>query len=160
MNTPSAPGPFGLRALRSRRAFAPIVGRRMLLASYAAALALTFGCASETEPKRALETTKYTLENTDRFVLLDKSTPITCTGLQETALADGRLEVLANLRNREPRRLEVQASCLFRNEQGIATGEESPWQTVTLSENSTEAIRFTALNTAAKKYTVRVRQSR
>lgn len=162
MNNPSTPGSFGSHNLRSRRAFAPLMCRRMLLASYAAALVLTVGCATDAEVRRPLETTKYTLENTDRYIPLDKPTQnaVSCTGIQESKLADGRLEVLANFKNRESRRFELQTSCEFKNEQGIPTGEETPWQNVVLSDNETEAVRFTALNTTAKKYTIRVRQSR
>ena len=126
------------------------------------ALALTAGCVSEPGPFAPLDTTKFTLENTDRFVLLDKPAQysVTCTGLQERPLADGRLEVVANVKNREGRRIEVQINCVFKDEQGFSTGDETPWQTLFLSENSTEAVRFTAMNTVARKYTVRVRLPR
>src|ERR1044071_3641436 len=128
----------------------------------AAALALTAGCVAPPGPFAPLDTTKYTLENTDRFVLLDQPAQysVTCTGLQERPLADGRLEVVANVKNRESRRIEVQINCVFKDDQGFSTGDETPWQTLILSENSTEAVRFTAMNTQAKKYTVRVRQAR
>jgi len=128
----------------------------------AAALALFAGCATEPGPFPPLDTTKFTLENTDRFVLLDKPAQysVTCTGLQERPLADGRMEVVANVKNRESRRIEVQINCVFKDEQGFSTGDETPWQTLILSENSTEAVRFTAMNTQARKYTVRVRQAR
>src|SRR5687767_2269777 len=128
----------------------------------AVALAFTAGCFSEPGPFAPLDTTKFTLENTDRFVVLDKPAQysVTCTGLQERPLADGRLEVTANVKNREARRIQVQINCVFKDEQGFATGDETPWQTLILSENSTEAVRFTAMNTQARKYTVRVRQAR
>lgn len=128
-----------------------------------AALGLFGGCAVEPGPFAPLDTTKYTLENTDRFVVLDQPAQIsvTCTGLQElTRPADGRLEVVANVKNRESRRIQVQINCVFKDEQGFSTGDETPWQTLILSENSTEAVRFTAMNAQAKKYTVRVRQAR
>lgn len=162
MNHQPSMSPHSSRSLPQRRAFSPIACRRILLATSAAALALTLGCATEPGPYRPVDTTKYTLENTDKFVLLDKPAQhsVTCTGIQEQLLADGRLEVLANIKNRESRRIEVQANCVFKNEQGFPTGDESPWQTVILSENATEAVRFTAMNPSAKKYTVRVRQSR
>jgi uncharacterized protein YcfL len=133
-----------------------------LAASAAAVLALAAGCATEPGPFAPLDTTKFTLENTDRFVLLDQPAQysVTCTGLQERPLADGRLEVVANVKNREPRRIEVQINCVFKDEQGFSTGDETPWQTLILSENSTEAVRFTAMNPQGKKYTVRVRQAR
>jgi hypothetical protein len=134
----------------------------MLLLSATAALAFFAGCVTEPGPFQPLDTTKYTLENTDRFVLLDKpaQVSVTCTGLQDRLLADGRLEVVANVKNRESRRIEVQINCVFKDEQSFATGDETPFQTLILAENSTEAVRFTAMNTAAKKYTIRVRQAR
>jgi hypothetical protein len=127
------------------------------------ALAFSAGCVIEVPERQSLvDTTKFTLEDTDRFVQLDRTTPysVTCTGLQERPLADGRLEVTANVKNREARRIQVQINCVFRDEQGLATGDETPWQTLSLSENSTEAVRFTAMNATARKYTVRVRQAR
>ena len=95
-------------------------------------------------------------------MLLDKptQTSITCTGLQERTLPDGRLEIVANVKNREDRRIQVQIGCVFKDEQGFSTGDESPYQTLILAENSTEAVRFTAMNPLAKRYTIRVRQAR
>ena len=134
-----------------------------LLPAVFAALALLAGCvATEPGPFPPLDTTKFTLENTDRFVLLDQpaQVSVTCTGLQERTLGDGRLEVVANVKNRESRRLQVQINCVFKDDQGFSTGDETPFQTLILAENSTEAVRFTAMNPLAKRYTVRVRQAR
>ena len=126
------------------------------------ALVLSAGCVTEPGPFAPADTTKFTLENTEKFVLLDQpaQVSVTCTGLQERVLADGRLEVVANVKNRESRRIQVQINCVFKNEQGFSTGDETPFQTVILAENSTEAVAFTAMNTLAKKYTIRVRQAR
>jgi uncharacterized protein YcfL len=126
------------------------------------ALALAAGCVSEPGPFAPLDTTKFTLENTDRFVVLDKPAQfsVTCTGFQERPLGDGRMEITANVKNREARRIQVQINCVFKDDQGFSTGDETPWQTLILSENSTEAVRFTAMNNLARKYTVRVRQAR
>ena len=132
-----------------------------LLAAALAVLGLA-GCMNETGPFAPLDTTKFTLENSDRFVLLDQAAQnsFTCTGLQEVPLSDGRLEVVANVKNRENRRIQVQVSCVFKDAQGFSTGDETPWQNLILSEYATEAVRFTAMGPAAKKYTVRVRQAR
>ena len=126
------------------------------------ALGLSAGCVTEPGPFAPVDTTKFTLENTEKFVLLDKpaQNSVTCTGLQERMSGDGRLEVVANVKNRESRRIQVQINCVFKDDQGFSTGDETPWQTLILSENSTEAVRFTAMNATAKKYTVRVRQAR
>lgn len=120
------------------------------------------GCATPTGPFPPLDTTKYTLENSERFVLLDQpaQVSVTCTGLQEVILPDGRLEVVANVKNRENRRLEVQVNCVFKDASGSSTGDETPWQTLILSEYVTEAVRFTAMNGQARKYAVRIRQAR
>lgn len=133
------------------------------LAASLAALALFSGCATPAPgPFAPVDTTKFTLENTDKFVLLDQPAQysVTCTGLQERTLTDGRLEVVANVKNRENRRIQVQINCVFKDDQGFSTGDETPFQTLILTENSTEAVHFTAMNTLAKKYTIRVRQAR
>lgn len=124
------------------------------------------GCASKntrgTGPYLPQDTTKYTLENTEKFVLMDQAAQfsVTCTGLQERTTADGRLEVVANVKNREARRIQVQISCVFKDAQHFSTGDETPWQTLILTENSTETVRFTAANPLSKTYTIRVRQAR
>jgi len=125
-------------------------------------VALLAGCATEPGPFTPQDTTKYTVENTEKFVLLDKPAQIsvTCTGLQERVLPDGRLEVVANVKNREARRIQVQIQCVFKDEQRVSTGDETAWQTLILAENSTEAVRFTAMNSQAKTYEIRVRQAR
>jgi uncharacterized protein YcfL len=132
-----------------------------LLLAATAGLVLLVGCATP-GPFTPQDTTRYTIENTEKFVLLDKPTQVsvTCTGLQERTLADGRLEVVANVKNREAHRIEVQINAVFKDDQGFSTGDETPFQTLILAENSTEAVRFTAMNTLAKKYTIRVRQAR
>lgn len=131
---------------------------------FAAVAGLLFlgGCATEPGPFTPQDTTKYTVENTEKFVLLDKPTQysITCTGLQERVLPDGRIEIVANVKNRETRRIQVQINCVFKDAQGFTTGDETPFQTLILAENSTEAVRFTASNVLAKRYTIRVRQAR
>jgi uncharacterized protein YcfL len=126
------------------------------------ALGLSAGCVSQPGPFAPLDTTKFTLENSAKFVALDQpaQNSVTCTGLLERPLADGRLEVVANVKNRESRRIQVQINCVFKDDQGFSTGDETPWQTLILSENSTEAVQFVAMNAQARKYTVRVRQAR
>ena len=137
--------------------------KKFLLLPATAAILVFAGCSSTPPgPYAAQDTTKYTLENTESFVLMDKPTQVsvTCTGLQQRVTNEGRLEVVANVKNRESRRIQVQVSCVFKNEAGFSTGDETPWETLILGENATEAVRFTSMNTQAKKYTVRVRQAR
>ncbi|HVU34342.1 MAG TPA: YcfL family protein [Opitutaceae bacterium] len=136
------------------------VTRRLVLAASAMSLAFLLGCANEPGTYRRVDTTKYTLENTDRVALLDSATrhDVSCTGLQDHLLADGRMEVVANLKNRGGRPLKVEASCLFTNDDLTTPGRETPWQTVNLAENTTEAVRFTAPIAGATRYRIRIRE--
>ena len=121
------------------------------------------GCAAvEPPPLTPADSTRYSVENTENFDLLDKATQsaITCTGLHPHTLADGRLEVVANVKNRGASRISVQINCVFKDDQGLPTGDETALQTVTLAGNDTEGVRFTSANALAKKYTIRVRQAR
>jgi uncharacterized protein YcfL len=126
------------------------------------AAAFVAGCATSPGSYEPLDTTKYTIESTDKFVLLDPPSQmsITCTGLQERILPDGRLEVVANVKNRENRRLKVQIDCVFKDEQGVSTGDETPFKNLILAEYSTEAVQFTSTDNQARKYTIRVREAR
>ena len=78
----------------------------------------------------------------------------------ERTLDDNRLEVTAKIRNRENRRIEVQVNCVFTDGNKVPTGDETPFQALILTENATEAVKFTSMNSQAKKYTIRVRQAR
>jgi hypothetical protein len=126
------------------------------------ALALLAGCASVPAPQAPQDTTKFTVENTVRFVALDAATEavISCTGLQERALGDGRLEVVANLKNSGAKTERVNVQCVFLDEQGLPVGGDAPWEALTISADSTEVVRFTAPVLTARKYSIRVRSAR
>jgi len=131
-----------------------------LLACGAAVLA---GCSTYDKGPYLPQTSKTpAYENTEKLVLMDPGVrySVTCTGINEHLLADGRLEITVQLRNRENRRLEVQADCVFKDAAGVIVDDETPFQTVILTENATEQVRFTSANNLAKKYTIRVRQAR
>ena len=106
-------------------------------------------------------TDRYDLENKERIVLMDKAVQVSVTysGIQERFLEDGRLEVFANLRNRETRRIEVQVSCIFKDSQGFSTGDVTPFQTLILTENGQETVHFVSMNNLAKRYTIRIREA-
>jgi len=128
----------------------------------AALAAFLSGCASpETGAYRPQNATKSDTEAREKFVLLDSGTQqsVTCPGLQETTLPDGRLQVVAKVRNRESRRIQVQINCEFKDAQGFPI-DSTPFQTLILTENATEGVPFTSINAKAKDYTIRVRQAR
>ncbi|NBV22967.1 MAG: hypothetical protein EBS05_13750 [Proteobacteria bacterium] len=103
----------------------------------------------------------YDLENKAPFVLMDSmvQTSVTSSGIQRQTLDDGRLRVVANVRNREARRIQVQISCVFKDENMVATGDETPWTNLILTESAQEAVEFVSQNNKAKNFTIRVRQA-
>ena len=126
------------------------------------ALAALCGCGGVPAPQAPLETTKFTVENTDRFVALDPAAEaaVSCTGLQERTLGDGRLEIVANLRNSDSKQVRVMVQCVFVDDQGLEVGAGAPWQSLSISGGSTEVMRFTASAATAKRYVIRVRTAR
>jgi hypothetical protein len=105
---------------------------------------------------------KYNLEDSAKFVLLDRHAQrsVTCSSILERVLDDGRLEVVANVRNRLNRRIEVQINCVFKDELGFPVHDEAPFRRLILTENAQEGVRFVSLNDQARTYTIRIRQSR
>ena len=110
----------------------------------------------------ASRSTTYVVEQTERIALLDKGVrqSILVPSVLERVLEDGRLEVVANVRNRLNRRIEVQISCVFKDETGFALNDEDTFRTLILTENIEEAARFVSLNDRARSYTIRIRQAR
>jgi hypothetical protein len=135
---------------------------RWYLLALVSGLLAAAGCQSPSAPASPQDTTKYTVESTEKFAIAERDSrlDVTCTGLQEHLTADGRLEVAANIKNRENRRIQLQTTCVFKDEQGFVTEDEAPWQALDIAENATEVKRFTSANAKAHRYTVLVRTAR
>jgi len=134
------------------------------LSLVAAAGAFLIGCASshDTGAYVPVNTTVNDVENHELLVLLDPRVQysVTCSGIQQRNLTDGRLEITANIRNRESRRIQVQVSCLFKDDQGFPTeGEEAPFQNLILTENAQEPVHYVSMNNKARRYTIRIREA-
>jgi hypothetical protein len=84
---------------------------------------------------------------------------ITCPGIQETRLPDGRLQLSVNLRNREESRIQVQVNCEFKDAQGFVI-DNTPFQNVFFDENAQQGVQFVSINDKAVRYTIRVREAR
>jgi hypothetical protein len=134
----------------------------VLLAVTGTALVFT-GCETAVVDRGAylpINTTVNDVENRAGLVLLDRrvQNSVTCPGIQETRLPDGRLQIAAQLRNRESRRIQVQANCEFKDAQGFVI-DSTPYQNVFFDANSQEAVKFIAMNDRAVRYTIRIRQA-
>jgi hypothetical protein len=124
---------------------------------------LAAGCSTHDKgPYQAQWPATPAYETRDPVVLLDPGVQysVTYSGVQSRTIEDGRLQVTVQLRNRENRRIEVQANCVFKDENGFLDGDETPFQMVILTENATQDITFTSMNNLAKRFTIRVRQAR
>ena len=134
--------------------------KTILSLSLIAVVAALSGC-SHGGAYEARNAQRYDLENKAPFALMDAQVQrsVTSSGIQKQTLEDGRLRVVANVRNREARRIQVQISCVFKDEGGAATGDETPWTNLILTESAQEAVEFVSMNNKAKNFTVRVRQA-
>jgi hypothetical protein len=134
----------------------------LCVALMAPVLALFSGCSHDHGAYVPVNTTVNNLEDAAGLVLLDEAVQysVTCSGIQEAHLPDGRLQVSANLRNREgKRRIQVQVNCVFKDAQGYSV-EDTPFQNFFLDENAQETIHFVSMNDKAVRYTIRVREAR
>lgn len=102
------------------------------------------------------------VEDRETIVLMDPMVQqsVTSGGVFFKTLENGRLEVTAKVQSRDPRRIQVQVQCVFKDANGFGVDDETPWETLILTENSQEQLRFVSMNDQAKKATVRVRQAR
>jgi hypothetical protein len=91
---------------------------------------LVAGCSSTHDKGPYLPQASKTPSHESRepVVLMDPGVQysVTCSGIQEQELADGRLQVIAHLRNRENRRIEVQANCVFKDASGFRPTTKRP----------------------------------
>ena len=138
----------------------PSMNKLILVPIAAAFVAALSGCMHG-GAYEARNAQRYDLENKAPFALMDSMVQrsVTSSGIQKQTLEDGRLRVVANVRNREARRIQVQISCVFKDENSVATGDETPWTNLILTESAQEAVEFVSMNNKAKNFTVRVRQA-
>ncbi len=134
----------------------------LLTLASVATLLLAAGCHTSGPYAPQAEKRPGLNEATATVALMDAQVQasVSSAGDRGVLLPDGRLRAEVSLRNRESRRIQVQVQCVFKDDQGFSTGDETPWMTQILTENATEAVAFTSMNTLARKYTIRVRQMR
>lgn len=127
-----------------------------------ASAAFLAGCASAPKAPDIQDSIKYTVDDTGRVAFADPATKeaILCTGLEERFTADGKLDVVANVKNRSEREVRIQVQCLFRDTDGFVAPQGTPWQPLDLNPQVTETVHFTAMSTISKRYTLRFRAVR
>ena len=134
-----------------------------VIARFSAICALTaLLTACSSTPGPYTPTPAADVEGKEPIVLMDRmvQTSVTSQGIRYRELPDGRLEVIAVIQSKDPRRIQVQVQCVFKDVNGVAIEDETPWQTLILTENGQEQLSFKSMNNQAKKATIRVRQAR
>ena len=134
----------------------------LLFAALAVVLSLLAGCASAPKPPPVQESIKYTVDDTGRVAYADplSQETVVVTGLQERFLADGRLDLVASVKDKTDQPIKVEVQCLFRDADGFVAAQATLWQPLSLSAQSTETVHFTASSTISKRYSLRFRQAR
>ena len=134
----------------------------MTLTAALAVLALSQGCSTSRVPAEPLDSTKFTMGNTKRFAALDPETEaaVDCTGLQARMLGDGRLEVVANVKNRRAQAVSIQIESLVFDSMGRPLGDPFEWRSLSIAAGATEVVHFTSPSGAAITYTIQVRRAR
>ena len=126
------------------------------------ALAAVFtGCMNLSRPVPVLAT-RYGLADTAKVVLLDQPVQraVECTGLQVTRRKDGRLEVIASLKNLSNLTLPVEVSAIFKGPAGEMLGDETEWNWLTLEGNNTVVAKFVSHDDRAADFAVQVREAK
>jgi hypothetical protein len=128
------------------------------------ALASPAGSLSAPAPAAPSEVAAHSAEaETDvRTELLDPFVRMSVefTAYQERMLANGALDIVANLSNRAETASRVEVQCVFRNIEGAAAVEATAWRVVVLAARATETLHFTSSNRLGTRSTIRVRQSK
>ena len=125
------------------------------------ALAMSLaGCRTGPGGPSPVVATRYSLADTAKVMLLDKTVreTVECTGLQVSERKDGRLEVIASLKNLSQRTVSVQVDATFKGPAGEMLGDETAWHRLTLEGNNTVVARFVSKDDRAADFAVQVRE--
>ncbi|MCW5548964.1 MAG: hypothetical protein KIT44_08370 [Opitutaceae bacterium] len=133
--------------------------RPMLLALGLAGLA---GCATVPAERPPADAAASAGVVAEKYQPLDRPVreAVECFALHERVLPDGRLEVVAVMRNLTAAPVKLQLNCVFKDAQGFSIGDETPFQSATVFPGVNESVRFTSAGATARSFTVRARLAR
>lgn len=119
------------------------------------------GCAGPCK-KTPVMATRYTLEDTAKVMLMDDTVAqaVECTGLQIVRRKDGRLEIIASLKNLSHDTFFILVDATFKGPAGETLADEGDWHRLTLEGNNTVVARFVSQDGRAADFAVRVRAAR
>ncbi len=100
------------------------------------------------------------IEAHEQIVLMDEDLkwPIKVVASKADRTPDARLAIAVDLQNRLEQPLVVQIQTVFKDKDGMSTGDETNWEFVTIPGYSTHTYRVTSGNSQAADFLVRIRR--
>jgi hypothetical protein len=133
--------------------------RRVVPASALAGLLLLAGCATPpSAPPAPVVPARIEAADAGAFRTLDAASAAAarCPATEAHVLADGRLELLANLESTQDKPAALQVQAVFAAADGSGAAA-SPWQPVALAPHATVTVRFDAPDAKGRRWLLRVR---
>lgn len=110
---------------------------------------------------RARRNTRADLENRESVVVLTSK-------LRDTIAVESQrakwspanlLEIQARLRNRTEKPVQVEVQTVFKDADGFSTNDNTVWTRMLFEPNETKIYRVNSLNTKARRFTIRIRET-
>lgn len=121
----------------------------------ASCIVIFSGCAHHEGARATKNPEAFTQELSMNVALMDKQVQRSVKaagGIKIIQRADGRLDVFANIMNRESRRIQIQVQCVFQDENGFSVDDTTPWENVIMTENAIKRLNYTSLSAKAKNF--------
>lgn len=133
-----------------------------LLTVLAAALALMVAGCSGPSTTAPVMGTRYSLADTEKVMLMDGTVQqaVECTGLQVINRKDGRLEVIASLKNMDHNTFVIEVGAAFKGPAGEDLDDRTAWHRLILEGNNTVIARFVSKDARAADFAVQVRTAK
>ena len=130
-------------------------------ASVAAAVLVLAGCSAAPAPQSGAGASVLAAGAGGRVVALGAGTmpKVTCPGLLERTLGDGRMEVVATLEAAAPGPFRLRVGCVFLDAGGRQVGAAEE-RSVTVVAGTSESVRFDAASPDARSYLIRAALAR
>ena len=139
-----------------------LTNRRFQVFCLLAAIAVAgAGCYREGPRRgRTVEGSRVVAEHEEEFILLNRALKkkFSFEIPAQRRVANDRLEVIVQIRNRTNHRQVVDASTIFRDADNVPINDETAWTRLIFDPNQTLTYRATSITSKAALFTVRIRQ--
>lgn len=132
-----------------------------ILVVMVAVAVLMAGCTKGPYQSTTYKPGTTSIEHTEKVTYAGKlASKVRVVDTRSTVLADGRLEVYAELENMKGDNLVVQVQTQFKDGMGTLLNDETNWKTIVMPPRSSTSYRETSMNDKAKDFVIRVKPER